>query len=211
MLDLGAASHSAHEARILWPVHGPILCGSRKVWHSLPRPLGLDRTMSGGGMLVPDLDHARPVAHPTRHKGCPPRVRHPCSPCRLSRRKGPHPTPGPQPPRSGEAQRQAVSGCRRSDPRRHHRGLDPEGDQEHRAEIWLEDASPLEKVGSPVREEAAWLTRTAHAELFGVGHAAVNEHVKNIFESGEIEQAATISLMDMIRSDADPSKEGRKP
>ena len=39
------------------------------------------------------------------------------------------------------------------------------------------------------------------AELFGVGVPAINKHLKNIFESGELDPQATISKMEMVRSE----------
>jgi hypothetical protein len=43
------------------------------------------------------------------------------------------------------------------------------------------------KVAVLFRDETAWLTQKALAELFGVGVPAINKHLKNIFESGELE------------------------
>src|SRR5688572_1908307 len=57
------------------------------------------------------------------------------------------------------------------------------------------------KVGVLFRDETAWLTQKALAELFGVGVPAVNKHLKNILESGELEPTATISKMEMVRSE----------
>jgi hypothetical protein len=55
------------------------------------------------------------------------------------------------------------------------------------------------KVGVLFRDETAWLTQKALAELFGVGVPAINKHLKNIFKSGELEPTATISKMEMVR------------
>jgi len=57
------------------------------------------------------------------------------------------------------------------------------------------------KVGVLFREETAWLTQKALAELFGVGVPAINKHLKNIFESGELDPGATISKMEMVRNE----------
>jgi hypothetical protein len=48
-------------------------------------------------------------------------------------------------------------------------------------------------------------------DLFGVGLRAVSKHVKSIFESGELEPIAAISLRNRVGSEADLSKERRKP
>ena len=55
------------------------------------------------------------------------------------------------------------------------------------------------KVGVLFKDETAWLTQRSLAELFGVGVPAINKHLKNIFESGELEPGATISKMEMVR------------
>jgi hypothetical protein len=57
------------------------------------------------------------------------------------------------------------------------------------------------KVGVLFRDETAWLTQKALAELFGVGVPAINKHLKNIFSTGELEPEATISKMEMVRSE----------
>ena len=51
------------------------------------------------------------------------------------------------------------------------------------------------------RDETVWLTQKALAELFGVGVPAVNKHLKNIFDSGELSPAATISKMEIVRDE----------
>ena len=40
-----------------------------------------------------------------------------------------------------------------------------------------------------------WLTQKSMAELFGVNVPAVNKHLKNIFDTGELEKEATISIL----------------
>ena len=58
-------------------------------------------------------------------------------------------------------------------------------------------------VGVLFRDETAWLTQKALAELFGVGVPAVNKHLKNIFESGELDPGATVSKMEMVRTEGE--------
>jgi hypothetical protein len=55
------------------------------------------------------------------------------------------------------------------------------------------------KVDVFVRDETVWLTQKALAELFGVNVPAINKHLKNIFESGELQREATISKMEIVR------------
>jgi hypothetical protein len=51
------------------------------------------------------------------------------------------------------------------------------------------------------KDETVWLTQKALAELFGVKVPAVNKHLKNIFESGELVREATVSKMEIVRSE----------
>jgi hypothetical protein len=57
------------------------------------------------------------------------------------------------------------------------------------------------KVGVLFRDETAWLTQKALSELFGVGVPAVTKHLKNIFESGELDPQATISKMEIVQTE----------
>lgn len=59
------------------------------------------------------------------------------------------------------------------------------------------------KVGVLVRDETVWLTQKAMSELFGVGVPAITKHLKNIFESGELQQAPTISKMEIVRTEGE--------
>ena len=51
------------------------------------------------------------------------------------------------------------------------------------------------KVRVLFKDETAWLTQKALAELFGVKGPAINKHLKNIFESGELVEASVISIL----------------
>ena len=50
-----------------------------------------------------------------------------------------------------------------------------------------------------VSGETIWLTQKQLSELFDVGIPAVNKHLKNIFETGELEEAATVSKMEIVQ------------
>ena len=51
------------------------------------------------------------------------------------------------------------------------------------------------------QDETVWLTQKALAELFGVQVPAINKHLKNIFESGELEERSTISNLETVRQE----------
>ena len=49
--------------------------------------------------------------------------------------------------------------------------------------------------------ETIWLSQKQLSELFDVGIPAINKHHKNIFETGELEEKATISKMEIVRKE----------
>lgn len=55
------------------------------------------------------------------------------------------------------------------------------------------------KVEVFFKDETVWLTQKALASLFGVNVPAVNKHLKNIFDSGELSRGATVSKMEKVR------------
>lgn len=57
------------------------------------------------------------------------------------------------------------------------------------------------KVECRLHDETLWLTQRLMGELFGVGVPAINKHLKNIFESGELEEAAAISILETTAAD----------
>ncbi|MBI5385874.1 MAG: virulence RhuM family protein [Verrucomicrobia bacterium] len=59
------------------------------------------------------------------------------------------------------------------------------------------------KVEVFFKDETVWLTQKALAELFGVKVPAINKHLKNIFESSELTREATVSKMEIVRSEGD--------
>jgi hypothetical protein len=52
-----------------------------------------------------------------------------------------------------------------------------------------------------LKDENIWLTQKKMGELFDVGVPAVNKHLKNIFETGELVEEAVISKMEITASD----------
>ena len=60
------------------------------------------------------------------------------------------------------------------------------------------------KVSVFFQDGTFWLTQKAMAELFGVNVPAVSKHLKNIFETGELEMASTVSILETVQ------KEGKR-
>lgn len=57
------------------------------------------------------------------------------------------------------------------------------------------------KVDVFYKDETVWLTQKALAELFGVKVPAINKHLKNIFESGELAEKSVISILETTAAD----------
>ncbi len=55
------------------------------------------------------------------------------------------------------------------------------------------------KVGVLYHDENFWLTQKAIAQLFGVEVPAISKHLGNIYDSGELEREATISILETVR------------
>lgn len=53
-----------------------------------------------------------------------------------------------------------------------------------------------EKIEVVVKDETLWATQKAIANLFGVGIPAISKHLKNIFESGELEEKVVVSILE---------------
>jgi len=51
------------------------------------------------------------------------------------------------------------------------------------------------------RDESFWMPQKAIAELFAVGKAAVSKHLKNIFETGELEHERVVSVLETPAAD----------
>jgi len=52
-----------------------------------------------------------------------------------------------------------------------------------------------------LKDETLWLTQKAMAELFGVKIPAISKHLSNIFESGELEKKATLSVLETVQKE----------
>ncbi len=52
-----------------------------------------------------------------------------------------------------------------------------------------------------LKDETLWLTQKNMASLFGVKVPAINKHLKNIFHSGELDENAVISILEITAAD----------
>ena len=52
-----------------------------------------------------------------------------------------------------------------------------------------------------MENDSVWLTQAQIVQLFGTEIPAISKHIRNIFQSGELEREATISKMEMVRQE----------
>ena len=52
-----------------------------------------------------------------------------------------------------------------------------------------------------VENETVWLTQAQMAELFDVQSQAITKHIKNIFESHELEEKSTSSILELVQKE----------
>jgi hypothetical protein len=57
------------------------------------------------------------------------------------------------------------------------------------------------KVRVLFRKETAWLTQKGLSELFGVKVPAIAKHLKNIFDSGELQEGSVVSILETTAAD----------
>ena len=75
--------------------------------------------------------------------------------------------------------------------------------QPHRHSNFLLYTAPSGKVKVDVfiQEETVWLTQKALAELFGKERSVISKHLKNIFETGELDENSNVQKMHIGGSD----------
>lgn len=52
-----------------------------------------------------------------------------------------------------------------------------------------------------VKDETVWLTQKRMAELFDVGVPAISKHLNNIYEEGELDKKATVSILETVQNE----------
>ena len=61
--------------------------------------------------------------------------------------------------------------------------------------IYEEDS----RVEVIMQDETLWATQKTISQLFDVGIPAISKHLKNIFESGELDENRTVSKMEIVQ------------
>ena len=59
------------------------------------------------------------------------------------------------------------------------------------------------KLDVLVENETVWLSQKQMAILYGTAVPAISKHVKNIFESGELQANSTVSKMEIVQQEGD--------
>ncbi|KKB54098.1 virulence RhuM family protein [Parabacteroides gordonii] len=57
------------------------------------------------------------------------------------------------------------------------------------------------KMEVRIENETVWLTQVQIAELFGVKQPAISKHLKNIYDSGELNEESTYSILEYMGND----------
>ena len=57
------------------------------------------------------------------------------------------------------------------------------------------------KVDVLLKDETIWLTINQMAELFGINKSGISRHIKNIFDTGELQQEATVAKIATVQSE----------
>ncbi len=52
-----------------------------------------------------------------------------------------------------------------------------------------------------LEDETIWLTQKQMAELFGVKTPAINKHLNNIYNEGELDKNSTISILEIVQKE----------
>ena len=52
-----------------------------------------------------------------------------------------------------------------------------------------------------LKDETVWLTQQQMADLFGTQRQAITKHLKNIFETGELDKIATCSILELVQKE----------
>lgn len=78
--------------------------------------------------------------------------------------------------------------------------MNPDPADNRQSEVVLYRSSDgVIQVQCLLRQETLWLTLKAVAELFGVNPPAISKHLANIYESGELDKTATVSILETVQ------------
>ena len=67
--------------------------------------------------------------------------------------------------------------------------------------LMYNSADEAVSVNALIQDESIWLSQKGMAELFGVAVPAISKHLAIIYEEGELQQASTISKMEIVQQE----------
>ena len=68
-------------------------------------------------------------------------------------------------------------------------------------EIVLYNPDDTIRLEVRMNDETVWLSQAQMAELFGIQRQAITKHLKNIFESHELDKTATSSILELLQKE----------
>ena len=72
---------------------------------------------------------------------------------------------------------------------------------ENKGEIVVYQPDEITRLEVKIENESVWLTQEQIAILFGVKRPAITKHVRNIFETNELEANSVCSILERTASD----------
>lgn len=57
------------------------------------------------------------------------------------------------------------------------------------------------KVDVLLKDETIWLTINQMAELFGIDKSGISRHIKNVYETGELQESATVAKIATVQTE----------
>ena len=74
----------------------------------------------------------------------------------------------------------------------------PDMNNEIRMMLYHSDENDV-SINAVIKDDSIWITQKAMAELFGIQTPAINKHLKNIYEEGELTEISTISKIETVQ------------
>ena len=68
-----------------------------------------------------------------------------------------------------------------------------------KGEIILYQPNETIKLEVRLEEESVWLRQAQMAALFGIEVPAISKHIRNIYQSEELDRESTVSKMEIVR------------
>lgn len=69
--------------------------------------------------------------------------------------------------------------------------------------IFYKGESGTTKVGIILGSETVWTTQRGMTEIFNVEVPAISKHIRNIYDTGELSEGATVSKMEIVQTEGD--------